>query len=156
MALRSLFLYLMITGNLILLSSKDPQKIFIFNSVQRLKEGFWEINHVSNYRGLKTNLFTDLEDKLNELDLIIELFNDDPDYKLINDLLVPTIMNYKFVSISRRSEVEDFGREKRIRYYEALEVEIISSMKGEKVERFGLFSKEYQDSINSLINNFKK
>ena len=145
----------MITGNLLLLSSKDPQKIFIFNSVKRLKEGCWEINHVSNSRGLKTNLFTDFKDKLNDLDLIIELFNNDSDYSLINDLLLPTIMDYKFVAINKRSELEDFGPEKRIRYYETLEVEIISSLSGEKVERFGLFSKQYQNEIINLINNFK-
>jgi hypothetical protein len=145
----------MITGTLILLNSKDPQRMFFFNSVKRLKEGCWEINHVSNYRGLKTNLFTDFKDKLDDLDLIIELFNNDPDYSLINDLLLPTIMNYKFLEINKRSELEDFGPEKRIRYYETLEVEVISSLSGEKVERFGLFSKEYQNEIINLINNFK-
>jgi hypothetical protein len=148
-------LYPMITGTLILLNSKDPQRMFFFNSVKRLKEGCWEINHVSNYRGLKTNLFTDFKDKLDDLDLIIELFNNDPDYSLINDLLLPTIMNYKFLEINKRSELEDFGPEKRIRYYETLEVEVISSLSGEKVERFGLFSKEYQNEIINLINNFK-
>lgn len=155
MALRSLFLYPMITGTLILLNSKDPQRMFFFNSVKRLKEGCWEINHVSNYRGLKTNLFTDFKDKLDDLDLIIELFNNDPDYSVINDLLLPTIMNYKFLEINKRSELEDFGPEKRIRYYETLEVEVISSLSGGKVERFGLFSKEYQNEIINLINNFK-
>jgi len=144
----------MITGTLLLLNSKDHTKVVFINSVKRLKEGFWEINHVSTQRGLKTNLFTDFVDKLDQFDLIIELFNDDPDYKTINDLLLPTIMNYKLVEINKRSEIEEFGRDKRIRYYETLEVEIISSMKGEKVERYGLFTKEYRESIINLIKNF--